>query len=61
MRDVVRRMQPQEVGCLNYLPDQVLAQARCLAEEDQSPAAGDRLAMPEYGMATLLAARGTGR
>ena len=37
-------------------PEQALARARYLAEEDQSPAAGDRLPLPEYGVATLLAA-----
>ncbi len=39
---------------------QALARARCLAEEDRSRAAGDALPLPEYGVATLLAAGGDG-
>ena len=39
---------------------QALAQARYLAEEDRSQAGRDRLPVPEYGVATLLAAGGDG-
>ena len=39
---------------------QALAQARYLAEEDRSRAGRDRLPVPEYGVATLLAAGGDG-
>jgi tetratricopeptide (TPR) repeat protein len=39
---------------------QALASARCLAEEDRSAAAGKRLPLPEYGVATLLVASGDG-
>ncbi len=39
---------------------QALASARCLAEEDRSRAAGERLPLPEYGVATLLATGGDG-
>jgi hypothetical protein len=45
--------QPLTVG-------QALASARCLAEEDRSAAAGKRLPLPEYGVATLLVAGGDG-
>ena len=39
---------------------QALAQARYLAEEERSRAGRDRLPVPEYGVATLLAAGGDG-
>ena len=39
---------------------QALAQARYLAEEERSRAGQDRLPVPEYGVATLLAAGGDG-
>ena len=39
---------------------QALAQARYVAEEDRSRAGRDRLPVPEYGVATLLAAGGDG-
>ena len=39
---------------------QALARARYLAEEDQQKAAGDRMPMPQYGLAALLTAAGDG-
>jgi tetratricopeptide (TPR) repeat protein len=51
----------QELAAGPDLPaGQVLASARCLAEEDRSRAAGDGLPLPEYGVATLLATGGDG-
>ena len=51
----------QELAARPGLPvGQALATARGLAEEDRSRAAGDRLPLPEYGVATLLAAGADG-
>jgi len=53
---LARRLYQQLAARPDLPAGQALAQARCLAEEDRSQAAGDRVPMPEYGVATLLAA-----
>ena len=58
---VLARRLYQELAARPGLPaGQALASARCLAEEDRSRDAGDLLPLPEYGVATLLAAEGDG-
>jgi tetratricopeptide (TPR) repeat protein len=58
--ELARRLY-QELAARPDLPvGQALANARILAEEDRSAAAGKRLPLPEYGVATLLTAGGDG-
>ena len=57
---LARRLYRELAGLPGMPAGQALASARCLAEEDRSRAAGDRLALPEYGVATLLAAESDG-
>ncbi len=53
---LARRLYRQLAARPQLTAGQALARARYLAEGDRSPAAGDRLPLPEYGVATLLAA-----
>jgi hypothetical protein len=58
--ELARRLY-QELAARPDLPvGQALASARCVTEEDRSAAAGERLALPEYGVAILLVAGGDG-
>ncbi len=57
---LARRLYQELAARPDLSAGQALANARCLVEEDRSRAAGERLSLPEYGVATLLAAGGDG-
>ena len=57
---LARRLYLELSGHPEATAGQALARARYLAEEDRQKAAGDRMPMPEYGLATLLTAAGDG-
>jgi CHAT domain len=57
---LARRLYQELAARSGLTAGQALASARCLAEEDRSQDTTGGLAMPEYGVATLLAAGGDG-